>query len=67
MIVNRRDFVTLAAGGAVAATAAVPADGSQARIKAVAFDGFPIIDPRPVFSRAEEIFPGRGPELSRTV
>lgn len=64
MIVNRRDFVTLAAGGAVAATAAVPADGSQARIKAVAFDGFPIIDPRPVFSRAEEIFPGRGPELS---
>jgi hypothetical protein len=36
MIARRRDFVTLAAGGAVAAT--VPAHGAQPRIKAVAFD-----------------------------
>lgn len=31
--------------------------------KAIAFDGFPIIDPRPVASRAEEAFPGRGGAL----
>ena len=33
-------------------------------IKAIAFDAFPIFDPRPVFQLAEEIFPGRGAELS---
>ena len=31
--------------------------------KAIAFDGFPIIDPRPVSARAEEVFPGRGAAL----
>jgi 2-haloacid dehalogenase len=66
MVVNRRDFVTLAAGGAAAAAAMADrgqaADG--ARLKAVAFDGFPIIDPRPVFAKAEEFFPGRGSDLS---
>jgi 2-haloacid dehalogenase len=31
--------------------------------KAIAFDGFPIIDPRMVATRAEEIFPGRGAAL----
>jgi 2-haloacid dehalogenase len=68
MFVNRRTFVALAAGTAVAATAAAPADpalaADAAKIKAIAFDGFPIIDPRPVFAKAEEIFPGRGAELS---
>jgi len=67
MFVNRRDFVTLAAGGAVAATMAdqaLAAEGAKSKIKAIAFDGFPIIDPRPVFAKAEEIFPGRGTELS---
>jgi len=63
MFVNRREFVTLAAG--VTATAIAPAaNGAQTKIKAIAFDGFPIIDPRPVFARAEEIFPGQGSELS---
>jgi len=33
------------------------------RVKAVAFDGFPIIDPRPVAARAEELFPGKGDAL----
>jgi 2-haloacid dehalogenase len=69
MSVNRREFVTLAAGGAVAATAGGPDHGLAANdaklpVKAIAFDGFPIIDPRPVFAKAEEIFPGRGAELS---
>jgi 2-haloacid dehalogenase len=65
MFVDRRKFVTLAAGGAAAAAAIAPAaNGAQTRIKAIAFDGFPIIDPRPVFAKAEEIFPGKGLELS---
>ncbi|HEX7373633.1 MAG TPA: haloacid dehalogenase type II [Steroidobacteraceae bacterium] len=39
---------------------AVPAP----RIRAVAFDAFPIFDPRPVFALAEQLFPGRGAELA---
>jgi len=34
------------------------------RLRAVAFDAFPILDPRPVFALAEQLFPGRGVELS---
>src|SRR6267154_602763 len=66
MAVNRREFGALAVAGAAAA--AISAPGGQARtartrIKAIAFDGFPIIDPRPAFAMAEEIFPGQGAEL----
>ena len=63
MFVNRRDFVTLAAGGAVAAIASMPAGGAPAKIRAVAFDCFPIIDPRPVSAKVEDLFPGRGAAL----
>ena len=62
MFVNRRTFVAFAAGSAV--VAAAPANAAQPQIKAIAFDGFPIIDPRPVFAKAEEIFPGKGADLS---
>jgi 2-haloacid dehalogenase len=62
MYVNRRTFVAFAAGSAVAAAA--PANAAQPQIKAIAFDGFPIIDPRPVFAKAEEIFPGKGADLN---
>jgi 2-haloacid dehalogenase len=34
-----------------------------ARIRAVAFDGFTVIDPRPTGLKAEEVFPGRGAEM----
>lgn len=34
------------------------------KFKAIAFDGFAIFDPRPVFAMADELFPGRGVELS---
>lgn len=63
---TRRDFMTLAAAG-LAANAAVPARARAARpdggIQAIAFDGFAIIDPRPVAARAEAMFPGRGKSL----
>ena len=60
MLVDRRKFVALAAAGL-----ASPAVRASTRpIKAIAFDGFPITDPRPVFAKAEEIFPGKGRALS---
>ncbi len=68
-LVNRREFVTLAAGGVAAATGSAPvdqvraADAAKPKIQAVAFDGFPIIDPRPVLAKAEEMFPGKGLKL----
>lgn len=35
-----------------------------AGIQAVAFDAFPILDPRPIFALAEDLFPGKGNEFS---
>jgi 2-haloacid dehalogenase len=64
MFVSRRGFARLAAGGAVAAVAGVSAEAAKPAIKAVAFDGFPIIDPGPVFAKVEELFPGKARELS---
>jgi len=66
---NRRDFM-IVAGSAAAVGLLFPAARAQnsaatsGKIKAVAFDAFPILDPRPVFARAEEFFPGRGADLS---
>ena len=67
-ILDRRRFLGLATG-AVAGTllepapvAAVPVD---TQMRAVVFDAFPIFDPHPVFALAEEIFPGKGAELSK--
>ena len=56
----------LAAAGVVASALRPPPSGAGAdrpRFKAVAFDAFPIFDPRPVSARAEMLFPGRGAEL----
>jgi 2-haloacid dehalogenase len=36
------------------------------QFQAIAFDAFPIFDPRPVFGLAETLFPGKGAELSNT-
>ena len=36
----------------------------RSSIKAVAFDGFPILDPRPVFALVDQLYPERGAELS---
>ena len=63
---NRREFVTLAAGAVAAGEPSRQAFADNIKpikFKAIAFDGFPIIDPRPVFARLEEMFPGKGSEL----
>src|SRR5882724_7260573 len=67
MSLNRREFLKLAAAGVVTGlTASRPLAHATtgSKIKAIAFDAFPIFDPRPVFALAEQLFPGKGAELS---
>jgi 2-haloacid dehalogenase len=62
---NRRHFLNaaaLSAAAGLARGAAAPAE-SRRVIKAVAFDGFAIFDPRPIGALAEELFPGNGAAL----
>lgn len=63
---NRREFLQIASVGLVAgalAQAAPQPARAKGRYRAVAFDGFPIFDPRPVFARGEQLYPGHGTEL----
>jgi len=67
MALNRRSFLQLVAGTAVA-SAAFPAASladnvNRAEFKAVAFDAFPIFDPRPIAAVAESLLPGNGQAL----
>ena len=60
---DRRRFVNLTA--ASAATSLITASGivtveAAPRVKAIAFDGFVIFDPRPIRALTEDFFPGRG-------
>lgn len=64
---NRRAFLRSTSVGIAAGLWArlVPARGtSGSRIRALAFDAFPIFDPRSVFALAEKLFPGHGAALS---
>lgn len=67
--INRRDFINLTAGG-IAATALitplVSLAGEKTKIKAIAFDAFPIFDPRPVFQLVNDLFPDKGAALTNT-
>src|SRR5689334_6292356 len=61
---SRRELLgRMAACGSVLQSFANHA-GSHNRIRAIAFDAFPVLDPRPVFALAEELFPGKGAGLS---
>lgn len=66
MSLDRRQFLGLTAASiAAAALSSTPsAFAGRSKIKALAFDAFPILDPRPVFALAEQLFPGRGAGLS---
>jgi len=54
----------MAISGAALHSLANIAAGSRSKIKAVAFDAFPILDPRPVFALVNELYPERGADLS---
>jgi 2-haloacid dehalogenase len=67
MAFDRREFLTLAAGGVAARVWLSPLMAqtvTQPQFQAIAFDAFPIFDPRPVFGLAETLFPGKGAEFS---
>lgn len=67
---NRRRLLALSATAAAAAAVA-PAGFAEdeadvlvgPRVSAIAFDGFVIFDPRPIFALAVELFPDRGDAL----
>lgn len=67
MPLNRREFINLAAASIVTglmASSPLARAATSSKIKVIAFDAFPIFDPRPVFALAEQLFPGKGAELS---
>ncbi|MEK6663313.1 MAG: haloacid dehalogenase type II [Pseudomonadota bacterium] len=67
MTLDRRTFMGLLAGSAAAGLTGAHAVSHAAvarPYKAIAFDAFPIFDPRPIFKLAETFFPGKGAELS---
>ena len=64
---DRRNFIKFAAGAVTAGVlgnSAILHGAAKPTIKAVAFDAFPIFDPRPIFALAETLFPGKGAQLS---
>ena len=72
MDLYRRRFLTLSAGGVATGAALASPVGSLAfaadhsvKIKAIAFDAFPIFDPRPAFKVVKELFPERGDDLRK--
>jgi 2-haloacid dehalogenase len=64
MQTERRSLLRRAAAGAAAAFIEPALPASTLRIKAVAFDAFPVFDPRPIFALAERLFPGQGAALA---
>jgi 2-haloacid dehalogenase len=65
MTVYRREFLgCMAVSGLALRGVSSAASGARSNIKAVAFDGFPILDPRPVFALVDQLFPEQGAELS---
>lgn len=66
MQLTRRAVLNLAAAGIATQVLGTPPTllaAESAPIKAIAFDAFPILDPRPVFALAEALFPGKGEAL----
>lgn len=63
---NRRHLLRVAAAGALASalpTATLPGEAARPSIRALAFDAFPIFDPRPIQALAETLLPGDGAAL----
>lgn len=70
-ILSRRNFINLTAGG-IAATSLITAAplafaaAEKSKIKAIAFDGFPIFDPRPVFALVNSLFADKGEAITNS-
>ena len=68
MPIDRRRFLEVASMTAAASVFSLPLKPAEPapRFKAVAFDAFPIFDPRPIADLTEKLFPGSGAELGGT-
>jgi 2-haloacid dehalogenase len=64
MISKRREFISRIAASGLALQDYAKGASSRNTIKAIAFDAFPILDPRPVFALVDQLFPARGMDLS---
>ena len=64
----RRDLLRSLAGlaGSLTLPRSAAAAAGPSRFGAIAFDAFPIFDPRPIAARCDALFPGRGGELIQT-
>ncbi len=68
MSLNRRQVLKLMAGGVAAGlitTSGLTQAAAKPQIKAIAFDGFPVFDPRPIFGLAKTLFPEQGGALGK--
>ncbi len=63
MPLPRREFLKISSA-AMAAGLSTTALAGSGRPKALAFDAFPVFDPRPAFALCEPLFPGKGTELA---
>ncbi len=63
MTPTRREFLVRTSALAIP-IAAQAAQTKPVRIHAIAFDAFPILDPRPVFKLVDELYPEKGSDLS---
>jgi 2-haloacid dehalogenase len=62
---DRREFLRrIALSGLALQSFSADAAGLRNSIKAVAFDAFPILDPRPVFALVDQLYPEKSVELS---
>lgn len=69
---SRRRFLNLVGAGVASTALGAVALGSvgtahagtRPRVKAIAFDGLAVFDPRPIAALAEQLFPGRGAEIT---
>jgi len=60
---SRRRWLLLAGLSAAAGLSATTGRAAAHAHRGIAFDGFPIFDPRPVAAKAERLFPGKGAAL----
>jgi 2-haloacid dehalogenase len=66
MKLTRRTFITIGALSTASALFSNIVNASESnKIQAIAFDGFVIFDPRPIFLLASELYPEQGKELSK--
>ena len=64
--ITRRKFIhstSFAVAGLTLSANSFSSYLKRTKIKAIAFDGFPIFDPRPVFKKVNDLFPEKGKQL----